>query len=103
MIDLSSQVLPGSGIAAVDPIAINDAGEIVGNGILLSGENHVVVLKPCSSDCSPQPALGVNTGSKPQRSAANSKTALEEMSKSPLDRVRAQFGERYRTLGSGNP
>jgi probable HAF family extracellular repeat protein len=101
MIDLSSHVLPGSGVVAVDPIAINDAGEIVGNGTLLTGENHVVVLKPCASDCSPELASGPSNGSKPGRSIGNSKTALEERSKSPLDRIRAQFGERYRVLGSG--
>ncbi len=103
MADLSAQVLPGSGFEAVDPVAINHAGEIVGNGTLLSGENHVVVLKPCASDCSPQLASGLNTGSMPSRTTGNSKTAREEMSKSPLDRLRAQFGERYRMLGSGKP
>ena len=103
MVDLSSEVLPGSGFAFVEPVVINDVGEIVGNGTLLSGENHVVVLKPCASDCSPQLASGLNTGSMPSRTTGNSKTAREEMSKSPLDRLRAQFGERYRMLGSGKP
>jgi probable HAF family extracellular repeat protein len=34
MLDLSDQVLPGSGFAVVEPVAINDVGEIVGEGIL---------------------------------------------------------------------
>jgi len=101
MIDLSSQVLPGSGFAAVDPIAINDAGEVVGNGTLLSGENHAVVLKLCIDECTRQVAYGSNTGALLNRTIGSSKTAREEMLNSPLDRVRAQSGQRYRMLGAG--
>ena len=89
MIDLSSQVLPGSGFAAVDPIAINDAGEIVGNGTLLTGENHVVVLKPCSNDCSPQTAGVLNNGLNASQNSSYLKVKTrDEARKSVLDLVR---------------
>lgn len=92
MIDLSSQVLPGSGFAAVDPIAINDAGEIVGNGTLLTGENHVVVLQPCSHDCSPQTAAALNNGSIGNQISSHRKVKTrEETPKSVLDLVRAHM------------
>ena len=90
MVDLSSQFLPGSGFAAVDPVAINDAGEIVGNGTLLTGENHVVVLKPCSSDCGPAAVL--SSGSTTAQTSSHPKTETrDEMPKSALDRIRAHM------------
>jgi probable HAF family extracellular repeat protein len=104
MVDLSSQVLPGSGFAFVDPVAINDMGEIVGNGTLLNGDNHAVVLKPCTSDCGAQNASNSNSALMANQIHVNAKAATrEEMPKSPLDRVRAQFGQRYRKIGVRTP
>ena len=101
MIDLSSQVLPGSGFVAVDPAAINDAGEIVGNGTLLNGESHVVVLRPCN-DGDAKIASNYDSASITSRVAAHPTEIRELMPKSPVDRMRAKIGQRYRVPGTSS-
>lgn len=95
MIDLSSQVLPGSGFVLLEPVVINEAGEIVVYGILSNGDNHAVLLKPCSDSCEASAASSLNSASAARQFAAKTRTALlEEPHSSPLQRMRAQM--RYR-------
>jgi probable HAF family extracellular repeat protein len=96
MIDLSSQVLPGSGFVVLEPVVINEAGEIVANGILSNGDNHAVLLKPCSDHCEAPVASSLNSASAASPFAVKTRTALlEEAHPSPLQRVRAQMRYRY--------
>lgn len=48
--DLQTLVLPGSSITMNDALNINDRGEIVGFGALLSGDQHAVLLIPCDEN-----------------------------------------------------
>ncbi len=50
MLNLSGLILPGSDIVFNDPEFINDRGEIVGNGILPSGNQHAILLLPCDGN-----------------------------------------------------
>jgi probable HAF family extracellular repeat protein len=53
-LDLNALVNPGSGLLLTDPKIINDAGEIVLEGLLSNGDAHSVVLIPCGEgdeDC----------------------------------------------------
>jgi probable HAF family extracellular repeat protein len=96
IIDLSSQVLPGSGFVLLEPVVINEAGEIVANGILSNGDSHAVLLKPCSEDCAAQVASNVSNASAVNRVVGNSRTAvLERNASSPLERVRNQMRKPY--------
>jgi probable HAF family extracellular repeat protein len=96
IIDLTSQVLPGSGFAFIEPVAINDVGEIVALGTLPNGDVHAVVLKPCSDGCEPRSASNLNNTPETNQIVGNSRTALlERMHSSPLERVRPQIRQRY--------
>lgn len=105
MIDLSAQVLPGSGFALVEPVAINDSGEIVGNGTLTNGDVHAVLLKPdglCDRDCEERIriATGQNNAAVANQTASNSNTAIRERTPSTvLERLRHQIRQRYRMPG----
>jgi len=100
MIDLSAQVLPGSGFAFVEPVAINDVGEIVGNGVLPNGDVHAVVLKPCTTGCEAQVAAGQNNAVATSQTVSNSKTAEQERTPSTtLERMRNQMRQHYRIPG----
>jgi probable HAF family extracellular repeat protein len=48
--DLNALVQQGSGLVLTDPKIINDAGAIVVEGFLSNGDQHSVVLIPCSED-----------------------------------------------------
>jgi probable HAF family extracellular repeat protein len=50
MIDLNTLIPPGSGIQLTHGVAINDAGEISGDGILPSGDNRAFILIPCDEN-----------------------------------------------------
>lgn len=53
-LDLNALVNPGSGLLLTDPKIINDAGNIVLEGLLSNGDAHSVVLLPCDEgqqDC----------------------------------------------------
>jgi probable HAF family extracellular repeat protein len=55
MLNLSGLILPGSDVVFNDPEFINDRGEIVGNGILPSGNQHAILIVP--------PAMGITQAS----------------------------------------
>lgn len=96
MIDLSEQVLPGSGFTFVEPVVINDRGEIVGNGGLPNGDVHAVVLKSDGDHAGKVsiPATASSTASVAARQ--NSATWLREApALTPLDRFRSQMRQRY--------
>ena len=96
MIDLSSQVLPGSGFVLLEPVVINEAGEIVVFGILSNGDNHAVLLKPCSVSCDAQAASSLKNESAASQFAAKTRTALREGAHtSPLERMRTQMRYRF--------
>ena len=104
MVDLSAQVLPGSGFAFVEPIAINDVGEIVGNGVLPNGDVHAVVLKPCTTGCEAQVAAGQNDAVATSQTVSNSKTVEQERTPSTtLERMRNQMRQYYRIPGVRAP
>jgi probable HAF family extracellular repeat protein len=102
LIDLSSQVLPGSGFSFVEPVVINDRGEIEGNAFLPTGDMHAVVLKPDGDDSSPAnvPAAFDNPASATAQAASKSMTAMRERGAStPLERVQIQMRQRYHLPG----
>jgi probable HAF family extracellular repeat protein len=50
MTDLNSVVREGSDLQLLDALEINDRGEIIGQGALASGGQHVFLLIPCDHD-----------------------------------------------------
>lgn len=102
MIDLSAQVLPGSGFTFVEPVVINDSGEIVGNGGLPNGDTHAVVLKP-DGDCDTSCEVSITATASSATSAAvkqNSATSTREAPvHSPVERLQSQMRQRYRMPG----
>jgi probable HAF family extracellular repeat protein len=50
MIDLNTLIPPGSGIQLTHGVSINDRGEISGDGVLPTSENHAFVLIPCDEN-----------------------------------------------------
>ncbi|MEP6940595.1 MAG: choice-of-anchor Q domain-containing protein [Rudaea sp.] len=50
LVNLNSLIVAGPNIHVVSAVAINDSGEIVGNGTLPNGDVHAVVLVPCDQD-----------------------------------------------------
>ena len=100
IIDLSAQVLPGSDFAFVEPVVINDDGEIVGNGTLFNGDVHAVLLKPdgpCDDDCEGTVVASQNSAAAPRRDVGNSDTARRESTPSTTwERLRNQMRRRYR-------
>ena len=99
---LEPQVLPGSGLTFVEPVAINDGGEIVGNGGLPNGDTRAVVLKPNGQNgdmyvkaIAPTTSRGTGLTAK-----QNSVTALREAPvRSTLDKLRSQMRQRYNLPG----
>jgi probable HAF family extracellular repeat protein len=54
MVDLNSLVQPPSDIVVAQPLEIDDGGDIVSQGILPNGDQHLLVLVPdcdCDEDC----------------------------------------------------
>jgi probable HAF family extracellular repeat protein len=107
MIDLSAQVLPGSAFAFIEPVVINDVGEILGNGTLLNGEFHAVLLEPdgpCDSSCEARIAASQNSVAAPNQIVGNTNTAVRERSPSTtLERLRSQMRHQYHIPGLGAP
>ncbi len=108
MVDLSAQVLPGSGFTFVEPIAINDVGEIVGNGTIANGDVHAVLLQPdgpCNSDCEAALTADRNSAAAAANQIfRNSNTAARERTPSTaLERVRSQMRQQYHISGLGAP
>jgi len=50
IIDLSTLVLPGSGVTLIQALVINDRGEIAAHAKLPNGDDHAVVLLPCDEN-----------------------------------------------------
>jgi probable HAF family extracellular repeat protein len=50
IVDLSTLLLPGSGVTLIEALFINDQGEIAGVGKLPNGDDHAVVLLPCDEN-----------------------------------------------------
>ena len=50
MVDLNTLVPPNSGIQLHEALQINNRGEIAGNGVDASGNNHAVLLIPCDEN-----------------------------------------------------
>lgn len=102
IIDLSAQVLPGSGFTLVEPFVINDRGDIEANAFLPNGNVHAVVLKPdgdCGGTCQ---ATVAETASRSTGAVANQNTILalrESPAQSPLDRLRKQIRQHYHMPG----
>jgi len=105
MVDISDQVLPGSGFTFVEPVVINDSGEIVGNGGLPSGDMHAVLLKPTTLlfENNAEETGEVNTIASTLTNSAvkqNSMTSWQEAPVlSPLDRLRHQIRQHYHIPG----
>jgi len=99
LIDLSGQVLPGSGFVSIEPLVISDTGWITGLGLLENGDVHAVILKPSGAA-----TAAANTSSASQNTSAataqywmNSNTArVESMSSTPLERVRNLMRYQYK-------
>jgi hypothetical protein len=96
MVDISSQVLSQSNFAAFEPVAINDLGEIVGEGALLNGDVHVVVLQPCGSDCGAPVASNPNSALRTSPIPGHSRAMRDGIPKSAIEAIRAQISRRYR-------
>jgi len=95
MVDLSAQILPGSGFASVHPVAINDAGQIVGDGILPNGDVHAVVLEPdgpCNSNCEATFSASGNGAALAHELFSTSQPAVrEKTATTALERIRNQI------------
>ena len=99
--DLGAQVLPGTDFAAIEPVGINDAGEIIGNGILLNGDVHAVLLKPdgdCDRGCETWMAAQVNVTAAQQKTSTSVTALYESQPTTILERSRSQMRQRYYIL-----
>jgi probable HAF family extracellular repeat protein len=101
--DLGAQVLPGSNFATVEPVVINDAGEIVGLGNLLNGDVHVVLIQPvgdCDDACEASMADAQKSATATPRKVATSMTALQDSTPSTmLERLQHGMRQRYTVPG----
>ena len=101
-IDLNTLVPPGSDLALVEPIYINDHGDIAGMGTLSNGDTHAFLLTPCGED---DESCGgcANENAAPQASAppAASRGTLPQ---SLLRTGSASFpmGQRHQLHGAGS-
>lgn len=50
MTDLNTVVPAGSGLQLLDALEINERGEIIGQGVIANGDQHVFLLIPCAHD-----------------------------------------------------
>jgi probable HAF family extracellular repeat protein len=101
--DLGAQVLPGSDFATIEPRGINDMGEIVGNGTLLNGDVHAVLMKPdgdCDTDCEAKTIYKQRSVTASPRQTARTITAvLEAGSSTTLERLQNSMRQRYQVPG----
>ena len=101
MLDLNAFI--GPDFTSVEPIAISDAGKIVGNGVLSNGDVHAVVLKPdgdCDSNCENRIAASQNSAAAAAQTAGSSNTAVRKRTPSTsLERLRNQMKQRYHIPG----
>jgi probable HAF family extracellular repeat protein len=101
--DLGAQVLPGSDFATVEPVVINDVGEIVGNGTMLNGDVHAVLLKPdgdCDTACEASMAEAQKNATATPRTMATTMTALQDSTPSTVrERLQNRMYQRYQFPG----
>jgi len=96
-LDLNTLVNPGSGLLLTDPKIVNDAGEIVLEGLLSNGDAHSVVLIPCKEGEEGCEDAAEGTSSRAQRNAApitKSPTTWTHLPP-PAAAWRAQMARRY--------
>jgi probable HAF family extracellular repeat protein len=103
VVDLGAQVLPGSDFAFLEPIVINDDGDIVANGTLLNGNVHAVLLKPegfCDRNCEANAGTSQTRMAKAYQNGRNSNTARQESTANTrLERIRNQMRLPYQLPG----
>jgi len=104
LIDISSQVIPGSGFASIGvENSISDTGIIPANAVTATGEVHAVVLEPHAGATGPSEAHIVatqNHSAAATRHWTNSNMArLESTASTPLERVRSQMRYHYQIPG----
>jgi probable HAF family extracellular repeat protein len=101
--DLGAQVLPGSDFAAIEPTGINNVGEIVGNGTLLNGDVHAVLLEPDGerdSDYEAKTITEEKSLTTSSRQTTRTITAAQEGgSSTTLERLRNSMRQRYQVPG----
>jgi len=105
MVDLNALIPPNSGLQLVETIAINDRGEIGGDGdpAGCGGDaacGHAYILIPdgdCDSDCEGRIASSQNSAV-PAQNAATMKQSSESPI-SPVERSRSQMRQRYHLPG----
>ena len=104
MVDLNPYL--GPNFTTLQPVAINDSGEIVGIGFLTNGDIHAIVLKPdgdCDSAFEAEIAATRSRAPLPLPAAWNSITSVRERTAStPLERVRNMMRQHF-DLPDGRP
>jgi hypothetical protein len=101
MVDLNALVSPNSGIQLHEALQINNRGEIAGNGVDASGNNHSVLLIPCDGN---HPGIEGCDYSLVEASAVVAKTtpAVRNTSSRTLPSTMRRM-DRYRIPGLGAP
>ena len=102
MVNLNAYI--GPDFAFVEPIVINDRGEIGGNGILLNGDVHVVLLVPdgyCNDAC--EGGIAASQNSAISAPNVETMTRISESSLSPVEKSRMQMRQRYHMPGPVAP
>jgi probable HAF family extracellular repeat protein len=90
MTDLNSVVGEGSGLRLLDALEINDRGEIIGQGALANGDQHVFLLIPCDDDHSDEGGCGHAAGN--ATAAIENTPALARQNPVDATRLHARFG-----------
>ena len=86
----------GPDFAFVEPVVINDRGEILGNGLLTNGDVHAVVLKPdgdCNSACNGQ--IQRTVAAEVQIVGGTRTAGYERTASTPLERLHNQMRQHY--------
>jgi probable HAF family extracellular repeat protein len=105
MVDVNTLISPPSDFVVYNTLAINDRGEIAGEGVFPNGENRACMLVPCDQDhpgeCDDYSMIEVPTR---QTSASKAEfpapmTQGSETLLSPVERLRNQMRQRYQIPG----
>ncbi len=102
MVNLNAYI--GPDFAFVEPFNVNDRGEIAGNGVLLNGDVHVVLLVPdgdCDDACEGRIAASQNSAISSPNVATM--TRVSESSLSPVEKFRNLMRHRYHMPASVAP
>jgi probable HAF family extracellular repeat protein len=96
-IDLNAFLPPGSDLTLYETHFVNDRGEIVAVGVLPNGDQHIVVLVPCSDreseDCR---SAGDQTATSQRQSILNAQPS--RLSPESLSVIRAKMAKRFRVI-----